>query len=121
MRRLFANDAPEQAGHGRGGEGDVARQAFVHGRAQTVEVRARVDVRIARSLLGGDVARRAEDAATLLGLLFLAREVGRTHAEVEQRHQELTVGPAIEHHVFGLHVAMDVAQVVSAMQDRGDA
>ena len=79
----------------------VARHEVVEGRAERVDVRARVDVLQAADLLGRDVLGRSDGLSRLRQALVLVHALG--DAEVH----ELQLGPAGEHEVVRLDVAVD--------------
>ena len=112
-------------------ERQVAAQAAIRERAERVDVGARVDLRCVLPLLGRHVVRRAERRAVLGELALvdgvdrgsaaawfggLADRVRLRDAKIEELGQQLA-GAVDDHHVAGLDVAMDDAELVSGVHD----
>src|SRR5690606_3686458 len=120
-RRVSGEDAAEEVGGGLPLERELSSPRLEEGDAQAEEIGARVDVRLARSLLRGDVVGGAVDPAALPRLLLGRRVVRRAYAEVEETNLELSVGRAVEEHMLGLDVAMDVADEMDRVEDRRES
>jgi len=120
-RRVFPDDAAQEVRDVRAGEGHAPGHGLEHDDAETEHVGARIDVRVARGLLRGRVARGPEDASDLALSLVAGSARARAHPEVEEAHAERTVGGAVHEDVLGLHVAVHVAVLVRGVQDGGDA
>ena len=99
-----ANDAAKEVRHRRAAEGKSSGQRLEDNHTEAEDVRPSIDVGITARLLRRHITRRAEDAATLALTLGVGRVVGCTHTEVQEVHDELTLGAPVEQDVLRLHV-----------------
>src|SRR5262245_45351064 len=106
---VVLEDAAQELGGVVASKRALTGQRFVEDGAEGVQVAATIDGSLCKQLLGGHVARGAEQARALAPSTVEWVELGRlADAEVDQRHGETLVHHR-EQNVLGLEIAMDVA------------